>query len=204
MNDGETPRRHPVFDVNSILLIAGLGNSGPEYADNRHNAGFWFLDALAEECGAQFRNQPKLYGATTAVEIAGRSVRLFKPGGYMNESGRALQACALFHKVAPERVLVAHDEIDFPAAKVRLKCGGGHGGHNGLRDVAAHLGSDFWRLRIGVGHPGSRERVTPHVLGDATAEEQAAIRESLGCALAVVAQLVRGEFDAAVNALHAG
>ncbi len=190
--------------MSGIALIAGLGNPGAEYQHNRHNAGFWFLDALARECGAQLNNQPKLHGASARVDFGGAPVRLFKPATYMNHSGRALQAVAAFYKVEPERILIAHDEIDFPPAQVRLKRGGGHGGHNGLRDVIAHIGADFWRLRVGVGHPGSKERVTSHVLGDVSAEEEAAIRESFGCAMSVVPSLVQGEFDAALNALHAG
>ncbi len=189
--------------MSGITLIAGLGNPGAEYENNRHNAGFWFVDRLAREYSAELQGKPKLHGASARVEIAGTPVWLFKPAAYMNQSGRALQAFTAFHKVAMERVLVAHDEIDFPAARVRLKRGGGHGGHNGLRDVIAYLGADFWRLRIGVGHPGSKERVVSHVLGDASMEEEAGIRASFGCALAVIAQLVQGEFDAAVNALHA-
>ena len=190
--------------MSGIALIAGLGNPGAEYRHNRHNAGFWFLDALASECGAQLSNQPRLHGASARVDLDGAPLRLFKPAVYMNHSGRALQAVAAFYKVAPERILIAHDEIDFPPARVRLKRGGGHGGHNGLRDVIAQIGADFWRLRIGVGHPGSKERVVSHVLSDVSSEDEAAIRESFGCAMAVVPRLVQGEFDAALNALHAG
>ncbi len=189
--------------MSGIILIAGFGNPGAAYENNRHNAGFWFVDTLAREYGAELRHQPKLRGASVRVDIAGVAVWLFKPSVYVNQSGHALRAFAAFHKVETQRLLVAHDEIDFPVARLRLKCGGGHGGHNGLRDAIACLGPDFWRLRIGVGHPGSKERVVPHVLGDATADEAAGIRESFGCALAVMPQLAQGEFDAAVNTLHA-
>ena len=184
-------------------MIAGLGNPGAEYENNRHNAGFWFVDALAHECGVGLRTQPKLRATSVRADLDGVSVWLFKPNTYMNESGSALQAFVTFYKIEVERVLVVHDEIDFPVAQMRLKRGGGHGGHNGLRDIIARLGADFWRLRIGVGHPGSKERVVSHVLGDATADEAADIRANFNCARALMPQLVRGEFDAATHALHA-
>ncbi len=189
--------------MSGITLIAGLGNPGAKYEKNRHNAGFWFVDMLAQECGTHLRSQPKLHGASARADIAATPVWLFKPDTYMNQSGRAVQMFSAFHKIESEQVLIAHDEIDFPAARLRLKQGGGHGGHNGLRDIISCFGGGFWRLRIGVGHPGSRQRVVSHVLSDATADEVAGIRESFGCALAVIPQLVQGEFDAAVNALHA-
>ena len=189
--------------MSGITLIAGLGNPGAEYENNRHNAGFWFVDALAHECGVGLRTQPKLRATSVRADLDGVSVWLFKPNTYMNESGSALQAFVTFYKIEMERVLVVHDEIDFPVAQMRLKRGGGHGGHNGLRDIIARLGADFWRLRIGVGHPGSKERVVSHVLGDATADEAADIRANFNCARALMPQLVHGEFDAATHALHA-
>ena len=188
--------------MSGITLIAGLGNPGAEYENNRHNAGFRFVDRLARECGVGWVRKPKLHGAGARAEIVGAPVWLFKPDTFVNGSGRALQAFVTFYKVRMEQVLVVHDEIDFPSAQVRLKRGGGHGGHNGLRDIIACLGADFWRLRIGVGHPGSREQVVSYVLSDAGAEDEVEIRASFGCALSVIPVLVQGEFDAAVSALH--
>lgn len=188
--------------MSGIRLIVGLGNSGAEYEDNRHNAGFWFLDSIVCEYGAGLRRQSKLHGAFVRVSIAGHNVGLFKPATFMNQSARAVQAVAAFYRVEMRQVLVAHDEIDFPVARIRLKFGGGHGGHNGLRDITTLLGRDFWRLRIGIGHPGDRRRVVSYVLGDAGTSERAAISESCKPALALIPQLVRGEFDAAINSLH--
>ena len=188
--------------MSGITLIAGLGNPGVKYRNNRHNAGFWFVDRLAHEYGAELSRASRLHGASARVEIGGAPVWLFKPGTYMNQSGYALQAFVAFHKIAMEQVLIAHDEIDFPMAKVRLKRSGGHGGHNGLRDVISRLGAGFWRLRIGVGRPDDREQVVAYVLSDAAAEEKAEIGARLNCALTAVPFLARGEFDAAVNLLH--
>ena len=189
--------------MSGISLIVGLGNPGAQYKSNRHNAGFWFLDMLAHECGVSLHKQPKLHGVVARAEIAEKNVCLFKPDVYMNQSGRALQAIVAFYKIEIGQVLIVHDEIDFPVAQIRLKRGGGHGGHNGLRDIIACLGAGFNRLRIGVGHPGDKNRVVSHVLSNATATEKTAIYESLGCALAVMSHLVLGDFDAAANQLHA-
>ena len=188
--------------MDGIRLIVGLGNPGAEHRNNRHNAGFWFLDLLARQCRVELRQRAKLYGAVARAEIAGHTVGLFKPDTYMNRSARGVQAVSAFYKIDVRQMLVVHDEIDFPPAQVRLKLGGGHGGHNGLRDIIAHLGADFWRLRIGVGHPGDRRRVVSYVLGDAKPEERSAIEAACGDALAVMEHIVRGEFDLAANNLH--
>ena len=189
--------------MTGIALIVGLGNPGAAYENNRHNVGFWFVDMLAREYGAELRQQNKLYGSSTRMEVVDQHMWLFKPDTYMNKSGRALQVFMGFHKIGPEQILVAHDEIDFPLAQVRLKHGGGHGGHNGVRDVIACIGADFWRLRIGVGHPGSKRHVVSHVLGDASEDEVIDIRSGLKGVFSIVPQLVRGEFDTATHRLHA-
>lgn len=186
-----------------IRLVVGLGNPGDEYAGNRHNAGRWFVEALARRHGAVFSPRAKLHGAGCRIEIASRSLWLFIPSTFMNDSGRALRAFAGFHKIEADRILVAHDEIDFEVAKTRLKHGGGAGGHNGLADIIRHLGAGFWRLRIGVGHPGHRDRVVRHVLSDPDADAAAAIRAGLERACDAAELLVAGGFDGAMNALHA-
>ena len=188
--------------MSGIRLIVGLGNPGAEHEKNRHNAGFWFLESLARKCNVKLRERPKLHGKIARVNIAGHAVMLFRPDTYMNQSARAVQAAVAFYKLEPRQMLVAHDEIDFPVARLRLKPGGGHGGHNGLRDISACLGTDFWRLRIGIGHPGDKRRVVSHVLGDVNAKEKTAIDENFGYALAVIPQLISGEFDTAINSLH--
>ena len=147
--------------ASTIRLVAGLGNPGPRYSGTRHNAGFWFADGLAQRLGETFKDESKFSGA---VARSGE-LRLFKPDTFMNESGFAVARIAGFYKVAPGEVLVAYDDLDLPPGTVRLKQNGGHGGHNGLRDVEVHLGSrDFTRVRIGIGHPGDRDAVTPWVL----------------------------------------
>ncbi len=160
------------------------------------------MDSLARKCGVELRRRSKLHGFIAQSDIGGHAVGLFKPDAYMNQSGRAVQAVSAFYKVDTWQLLVVHDEIDFPLSQARLKRGGGHGGHNGLRDIIAHLGGDFWRLRIGIGHPGDKSRVVSHVLGDAKPTEKAAIKAGCDCALAVLEYLAQGEFELAVNKLH--
>ena len=143
-----------------------------------------------------------MLGCSCRIEAGSRTLWLFKPSTFMNDSGRALRAFADFHKIETGAILVAHDEIDFEVAKTRLKCGGGHGGHNGLADVIRHLGADFWRLRLGVGHPGRRDQVTRYVLNDPGEDDTAAIMAAIERACDVVEQLAAGDFDAAMNALH--
>ncbi len=186
-----------------IRLVAGLGNPGEEYAGNRHNAGYWFVDALARRHRAVFRQQNKLHGSSCRIEAGSKTLWLFMPSTFMNDSGRALQVFAGFHKIETSRILVAHDEIDFEVSKTRLKWSGGNGGHNGLADIIRRLGADFWRLRIGVGHPGSRSKVTRHVLSDPDEDAAAAIRTDIARACDVTGLLVEGEFESAMNVLHA-
>lgn len=146
-----------------LHAIVGLGNPGKEYERTRHNAGFWFLDMLADAHKGTFRTESKFRGELARVKIAGADVLLLKPATWMNRSGEAVQPLAQFYKLTPADILVAHDELDLPVGTMRLKVGGGHGGHNGLRSVHQHIGADYLRLRVGVGHPGQKELVMPYL-----------------------------------------
>jgi PTH1 family peptidyl-tRNA hydrolase len=186
-----------------IDLIAGLGNPDPQYLVTRHNAGFWLVDALAAENSAQFGANRKLEADIAEITLAGQRVRLLKPTTYMNESGRALARAVNYFKIRPEHVLVAYDELDLPPGRVRLKFGGGHAGHNGVRSVIAHLGPEFWRLRIGVGHPGKRERVTGHLLGRrAPAAEEDLILDGIRTAIDILPVLIEEGGQRAQTRLH--
>lgn len=185
-------------------LVVGLGNVGTRYAGTRHNAGFWYADALAARLGTAFRVDRKAQGELARATVGGRDVRLLKPTTLMNASGRAVAAVAGFHKLAAASVLVAHDDLDLPPGTVRLKYGGGHGGHNGLRDIAAQLGtSDYWRLRIGVGHPGQRDDVIDYVLTRPSPADREAIDGAIERVIDQTdALLVSGEVETAMQALH--
>ena len=184
-------------------LFIGLGNPGARYEATRHNAGAWLLDRVARRYASGFRAMARCFGAVADAEIGGIRVRLFRPGTFMNDSGRAAAAAAGFYKVPVERILIAHDEIDLPAGTVRLKRGGGHGGHNGLRDVVPCLGgAGFSRIRIGVGHPGSRERVIGHVLDRPPPAERAAIDEAIERVVEDVERIVGGDLEGVMNTLH--
>lgn len=185
-----------------VSLIVGLGNPGAEYERTRHNAGFWFVEALARERGERFKHESKYHGEVCKLRIGGEEVWLLKPQTYMNRSGQAVAALARFYKIPPEAILVAHDELDFPPGTVRLKQGGGHGGHNGLRDIIAQLGNEFLRLRIGIGHPGEARDVTGYVLGKPPESEHRLIEESITDALTVVPKLLEGEVQKAMNVLN--
>ncbi len=186
-----------------VALIVGLGNPGPQYEETRHNAGFWFVEAIARSQGQSFRAESKFFGDVAKVNIGGQQVWLLKPNTYMNRSGQAVVALANFYKIPLESMLVVHDELDLLPGTARLKQGGGHGGHNGLRDIVAQMGgNDFLRLRVGIGHPGNSKQVADFVLHRASQEEQRLIDESLDRALAVVPQAVTGELQKAMNALH--
>lgn len=187
-----------------IDLIAGLGNPDPEYATTRHNAGFWFVDALARAEGASFTRNKKLFGDTAEIALAGQRIKLLKPMTYMNESGRAVGAAIRYFKIAPEHVLVVYDEIDLPPGRVKLKFDGGHAGHNGLRNVIEHIGPKFWRIRLGVGHPGhgARGRVVDHVLKRASAEDESRVLDGVGAALAALPVLLEQGHERAQNLLH--
>lgn len=187
-------------------LVAGLGNTGARYAGTRHNAGFWYADALAARLGASFRSDRKAHGELARTVVGGRDLRLLKPATMMNLSGQAVAAVARFLKIDPGGILVAHDDIDLPPGTVRLKLGGGHGGNNGVRDVATRLGTrDFWRLRIGIGHPGSRDAVIDYVLTRPSPDDRRAIEEAIERAVDETDHLlVEGDVEAAMNALHTG
>jgi len=184
----------------------GLGNPGPRYEGTRHNAGFWFVDALAQHAGATFKRETKFHGWVCRALLpnpAGHECWLLKPDTYMNHSGQAVRSLAGFYKIPTEAILVAHDEIDLPPGAVRLKCGGGHAGHNGLRDTIAHLGGNgFLRLRIGVGHPGTREEVTDYVLGKPPAAEREAILDAIAEAEAALSLVMDDKLEHAMNRLH--
>ncbi len=186
-----------------LKLIVGLGNPGAEYLRTRHNAGFWFVDALVAAQGERFGFEGKLHGETCRVRIGATPVWLLKPATFMNKSGIAVAAALRYYKIAPEECLVAHDDLDLPPGTVRLKFDGGHGGQNGLRDIFAHLGHGrFHRLRIGIGHPGHKDKVTPWVLGRPSAADEEAILVAIGRALGVLPLAVAGQFDKAMQQLH--
>jgi len=186
----------------SIKLIVGLGNPGNEYVDTRHNAGFWFLDELARMYHGTFKNDKKFFGEAVKIQINGNDVWLLKPNTFMNLSGQALQALAQFYKINLESILVVHDELDLDPGVARLKKGGGHGGHNGLRDISTRSGKDFWRLRLGIGHPGDRNKVTAYVLNKPSKDDKISIERAIDNATRVIDDIVAGEMQKAMNTLH--
>ncbi|UCE32537.1 MAG: aminoacyl-tRNA hydrolase [Burkholderiales bacterium] len=189
-----------------IRLIVGLGNPGPDYEATRHNAGFWFADRTAERLGARFSHQSKFHGELARAGPGHGELWLLKPSTYMNRAGQSVAALARFYRIGAEEILVAHDELDLAPGTVRLKKGGGSGGHNGLRDITACLGTDaYWRLRIGIGHPrtlGLRQPVIDFVLRRPTAEERDAIESVLPRALEVLPLLIEGRPERALTKLH--
>jgi PTH1 family peptidyl-tRNA hydrolase len=191
---------------NGIRLIVGLGNFGAEYAATRHNAGYWLVDAIARRAGVRFSGERKFHGDAARIRLAGRDVWLLKPTTYMNRSGQSVVAVALFYKILPSEILVAHDELDLPPGAVKLKRGGGTAGHNGLKDTQARLSTaDFWRLRIGIGHPRSlqlEQDVADFVLHPPRRDELAAIDEAVGRGEGIVELLAEGRFEAAMLRLH--
>ena len=187
----------------ALRLLVGLGNPGAEHLRTRHNAGFWFIDALAQRLEVRFGAETKLHGESAKVSISGQSVWLFKPTTFMNNSGRAVSAALHYWKIEPEEMLIAHDDLDLPPGAARLKFDGGHGGQNGLRDIIAVLGhAKFNRLRFGIGHPGNKDRVTPWVLGRPSVQDEQAILGAVGEALEEVPLIVAGEFNEAMKRLH--
>ena len=188
-----------------LRLIVGLGNPGAEHLRTRHNAGFWFIDALALREGVRFSAEAKLFGAVAQVEIGGQLVRLLKPMTYMNLSGKSITAALRFWKIEPEEMLVAHDDLDLPPGAARLKFDGGHGGQNGLRDTIRLLGhGKFHRMRIGIGHPGPgrQELVVPWVLGRPSGSDESLILDSIAEALDALPLAVEGNFPEAMKRLH--
>ncbi|AOX63028.1 MULTISPECIES: aminoacyl-tRNA hydrolase [Stenotrophomonas] len=189
--------------MTGLRLIVGLGNPGPEHAQTRHNAGFRFIDALVEQAGARWSVDSKLFGETAKVDIAGQPVWLLKPATFMNLSGKSVTAAQRFWKIEPEQTLLAHDELDLPPGVARLKFDGGHGGQNGLRDTIRLLGHGrFHRLRIGIGHPGHKDRVVPWVLGRAGKDDDVLIGRAIEDAIDVLPLAVSGDYSEAMKRLH--
>ncbi|MBF6025779.1 aminoacyl-tRNA hydrolase [Lysobacter niastensis] len=186
-----------------LRLIVGLGNPGPEHTRTRHNAGFWFVDALADRLGGRFGLESKLFGETCKIDVAGTPVWLLKPATFMNLSGKSVTAALRYWKIEPEEMLVAHDELDLPTGTARLKFDGGHGGQNGLRDITRLLGhGKYHRLRVGIGHPGHKDKVTPWVLGRPGRDDEAAILRAIADSEDVLPLAVAGDFNEAMKRLH--
>ena len=200
--------KSPEKIVSETFLIVGLGNPGSKYSQTRHNAGFWFLDVLQRkiEPGAgdsRFRFQAKVSAEICRARVYGKDCILAKPDVFMNHSGQAVRALSDYYKVSADKLLVAYDDLDLPPGVARLKKGGGHGGHNGMRDIFRHLdNTDFMRLRIGIGHPGFKDAVTAYVLSRAPAEQEQQIMHSIGDAIAVMPDLLAGKLSKATKDLH--
>jgi peptidyl-tRNA hydrolase, PTH1 family len=185
-----------------VKLVVGLGNPGSEHEATRHNAGFWWVENLAEGQRVRLRAQPKFFGRVGRLTDDGYDCWLLLPSTFMNASGRAVQALAAFYKIAPDDILVVHDELDLSPGTVRLKKGGGVAGHNGLKDIAARLGPDFWRLRIGIGHPGDRDAVIDYVLHPPRQKEAELISNAVEHSLEVWPLIRAGEMEKAMHRLH--
>lgn len=189
--------------MESFALLVGLGNPGARYAQTRHNAGFWFAEAAARRLNLHFRTEKRFQGRVAEGDWRGDRLRILEPETYMNHSGRSVAALVGFFKVPLERILVAHDEVDLPPGIVRLKTGGGHGGHNGLRDVIGHVGSrEFTRLRIGVGHPGLADDVVDYVLNRPGKAEQADIDAAIDATCDLLPEILDGDLARAMQTLH--
>jgi PTH1 family peptidyl-tRNA hydrolase len=187
-----------------LKLVVGLGNPGSKYARTRHNAGWWFVDALLAQHHGSWRPERQLQVELARVSTENSEVWLAKPQAFMNRSGTPVMALSSYHRIEPGEILIVHDDIDLPPGVARFKLGGGHGGHNGVRDVIAHLGPDFWRLRLGVGHPGTRDQVLDAVLDRPQAGEQQLIDEAMQRALDCMPELLRGNGQKAMHRLHSG
>jgi len=186
-----------------IRLIVGLGNPGADYVDTRHNAGFWLVDLLASDQGLSFRLDKRYNAEVCKLRADGKDVYLLKPQAFMNRSGQAVASLARYYKITPEQILVIHDELDLPPGTNRIKQAGGHGGHNGLRDIVNHLGSrEFFRIRIGIGHPGDSNQVINYVLHKPSAADLNAIETANRDTLAVMPLIIEGRIDKAMQALH--
>ncbi len=187
----------------TIKLIVGLGNPGKDYQSHRHNVGFWFCDTLANLYSATFKKETKFFGDVTQVTIAGLSVRLLKPNTFMNRSGQSIQALAKFYQLEADEILVVHDELDLDPGTAKLKAEGGHGGHNGLRDTIKALNTKaFYRLRLGIGHPGNKTQVADFVLHAPNKVELENIQNAMVDALQVIEDIIKGEIDKAMKNLH--
>lgn len=186
-----------------IRLIVGLGNPGADYFDTRHNAGFWLIDSIAAEQGVSFRSEKRFNAEECRFKTEGGDCHLLKPQTFMNRSGLAVAGLARYFRIETEQILVIHDELDLPPGTNRLKHGGGHGGHNGLRDCIAHLGGNaFFRIRIGIGHPGDAKQVINYVLHKPSADDRDAIDNANRNTLAVMPLIYQGRIDKAMQALH--
>ncbi|PTB84894.1 aminoacyl-tRNA hydrolase [Pseudidiomarina aestuarii] len=189
--------------MSTIRLLVGLGNPGPEYSQTRHNAGFWLVEAYARQYAVSLQPESKFFGHTARIQRGALDLRLLMPMTYMNRSGQGVAALANFYKIKPEEILVAYDELDLPPGTAKLKTGGGAGGHNGIKDIIAQLGSpDFHRLRIGIGHPGHKSKVTGFVLGKAPALEQSWMDDTIAQACRSVDLLIEQDMRAAQQHLH--
>jgi peptidyl-tRNA hydrolase, PTH1 family len=185
-----------------LKLIVGLGNPGPEYARTRHNAGFWLLDELARRFGATFRKEARYHAELARARVGGEELWFLKPMSFMNRSGGPVHSVAGFYKIPVESILVAYDELDFPAGVVRLKSGGGAGGHNGMRDIIAQMGDGFWRLRIGIGHPGDKSQVLNYVLGRPQPPDERLILDAVQSAIDTIPVMLTEGSAKAMNRLH--
>ncbi len=186
-----------------VDIIVGLGNPGTEYANTRHNAGFWFVDEVVRKFGGNFKQEKKFQGEVARSTIHGQQVWLLKPDTFMNLSGQSVLALMQFYKIKLANVLVVHDDLDLEVGDVRLKEGGGHGGHNGLRDIISRCGGNgFQRIRLGIGHPGNKSKVTGHVLKKAATDDQIAIENAIDKAISELDRIVNGETAKAMQSLH--
>jgi len=192
--------------MSSIRLIVGLGNVGVQYVRTRHNAGFWFADALAEKCGARFSEAPRFFASTAKIRLGGSELWLMKPSTFMNRSGSAVVALALYYKILPDEILVVHDELDLVPGTMKMKLGGGNAGHNGLKDISQKLSTpDFWRLRIGIGHPRTfcpGQEVYDWVLGVPSDEHLEGMRKCIDAALALAEKMAGGDMDSVQRSLR--
>ena len=189
--------------MNAIQLIVGLGNPGPKYEATRHNAGFWWIDQVCGEYGSRLSQEAKFFGHAGRIKSGNAEAWLLKPATFMNRSGQSVAALANFYKIPPEAILVVHDELDLPPGTAKLKKGGGNGGHNGLKDISAQLGTqDYWRLRLGIGHPGDRNAVVNFVLHTPSKDEIQLIEESMDASIALLPMLIEGQMEAAMLKLH--
>ncbi|MES1965731.1 aminoacyl-tRNA hydrolase [Psychrobacter sp. AH5] len=186
----------------AIKLIVGLGNPGEQYMFTRHNAGFWFVQHIAHHFNIELSPDKKFHGVTGRGQVHGHDVRLLLPLTFMNKSGQSVVPMVNYYNIANDELLIAHDELDIDAGSIKLKTAGGHGGHNGLRDITPHIGNDFHRLRVGIGHPGHKSRVTGHVLSKPGADEQIAIESALSAAFAALPLLLDGDIEKARSQIN--
>ena len=185
-----------------IRLIVGLGNPGSQYDKTRHNAGFWFVDELARRYSGRLASEKRFSGEACKLQVGNHTVWLLKPMTFMNRSGLAVSQLANFYQIPVEQILVAHDELDIPAGDVRLKQAGGHGGHNGLRDIHAHMTANYWRLRLGIGHPGDRNQVVDYVLSRPSVDDEIMITRAIDTAADQIGLILSGEMQQAMQKLH--